>query len=151
MAMTYVWRGLDEPRMEIVYVESTEHAHGTQIGLTYELRWRLDGPLLDLQIVDGPRERVRLGEADFFDVLHSPFFNTLPVRRDGLLEAGPARHYTMNYVEVPGLTTRPVAQVYEPLGHRVVRYRSGGFQADIEFDADGVVTHYQDYLERVSP
>jgi hypothetical protein len=30
-----------------------------------------------------------------------------------------------------------------------VRYRSGGYQADITFDADGFVTFYQDHLERV--
>jgi putative glycolipid-binding protein len=40
-------------------------------------------------------------------------------------------------------------QRYEPLGNRVVRYRSSGYQADITFDADGFVTLYQDYLERV--
>jgi uncharacterized protein len=37
----------------------------------------------------------------------------------------------------------------QPLGNRVVRYRSSGYQADITFDADGFVTLYQDYLERV--
>jgi len=31
----------------------------------------------------------------------------------------------------------------------VVRYRSVGYQADVTYDADGFVTLYQDYLERV--
>ena len=43
---TLLWRGLDEPRMEIVRVESLDRAHGTQIGIAYELRWRLDGAVL---------------------------------------------------------------------------------------------------------
>jgi hypothetical protein len=30
-----------------------------------------------------------------------------------------------------------------------VRYRSDGYEGDITFDADGFVTLYQDYLERV--
>jgi hypothetical protein len=34
-------------------------------------------------------------------------------------------------------------------GNRVVCYHSSGYQADITFDADGFVTRYQDYLERV--
>ena len=55
----------------------------------------------------------------------------------------------MRFVRVPGLTAEPAWQRYEPLGNRVVRYRSIGYQADITFDADGFVTLYQDYLERV--
>ena len=43
----------------------------------------------------------------------------------------------MRFVAVPQLTAEPVRQRYEPLGNRVVRYRSGGYQADITFDADG--------------
>jgi uncharacterized protein len=149
---TYVWRGLDGPRMEIAYVDDPGHARGTQIGLSYELRWELDGERLDLEVVGGRRERFELGGADFFDVHHSPFFNSLPVLRDGLLEEpGPSRHYTMNFIEVPQLTATLLAQTYEPLGKRTVRYSSGTFQADIEFDLDGIVSSYSDYLERVAP
>jgi hypothetical protein len=38
---TLLWRGLDAPRMEIVRVESLSRAHGTQIGIAYELHWKL--------------------------------------------------------------------------------------------------------------
>ena len=38
----------------------------------------------------------------------------------------------------------------EPLGDRTVRYSSGGFEADIEFDIDGLVTLYYGYLERIA-
>ena len=55
----------------------------------------------------------------------------------------------MRFVRVPELTAEPAWQRYEPLGNRTVRYRSAGFEADISFDADGFVTLYQDYLERV--
>ena len=146
---TLVWRGLDEPRMEIVYAEDLGHAHGTQIGVSYELRWRLDGPVLDLDVAGGPSERVELGDADFFDLNHSAFFNSLPVCRDGLLAGSPAREYTMRFVRVPGLAVEPSWQRYQPLGDRTVHYSSDGFEADISFDADGFVLLYQDYLERV--
>jgi uncharacterized protein len=148
---TYVWRGLDEPRMEITYVKDPGRAHGTQIGVAYELRWQLAGSLLDLHIAGGRRAQFALGDGDFFDLLNSPFFNSLPVLRDGLLEPGPARAYVMTYVDVPQLTSRLVSQSYEPLGNRAVRYRSGDFEADIEFDEDGIVTRYHGYLERVAP
>ena len=146
---TMIWRGLDEPRMEIVYADSTDRAHGTQIGVSYELRWRLDGPVLDLEMVGGGGARVELGDADFFDLQHSAFFNSLPVLRDGLLDGGAARDYTMRFVRVPELTAEPYAQRYTPLGNRVVHYKSDGFEADISFDKDGFVTLYQDYLERI--
>src|SRR5512146_2978564 len=147
---TLLWRGLDAPRMEIVRLESLDRARGTQIGLAYELRWRLDGAVLELCLDGGPGIRVELGGADCFDLHHSAFFNSLPVTRDRLLEQGAAaREYTMRFVRVPELTAEPAWQRYEPLGNRVVRYHSAGYQADITYDADGFVTLYQDYLERV--
>jgi hypothetical protein len=51
---TLLWRGLDAPRMEIVHVESLDRARGTQIGIAYELRWNLDGAVLELAMGDGP-------------------------------------------------------------------------------------------------
>jgi hypothetical protein len=147
---TLVWRGLDAPRMEIVRAESLDRAHGTMIGIAYELRWKLDGAVLDLTMDGRTGIRVKLGDADFFDLHHSAFFNSLPVARDGLLKEGAvAREYTMRFVSIPELTAEPAWQRYEPLGNRMVRYRSSGYQADITFDADGFVALYQDYLERV--
>jgi hypothetical protein len=147
---TLVWRRLDEPGMEVAYVESFSRAEGTQIGRTYELRWRLDGERLDLEVVGQARQVVKLADADFFDVFASPFFNSLPVMRDGLLEAGDPRDYVMRFVQVPVLTVVRSDQRYEPRGGRVVRYSSGSFAADIEFDAEGFVTRYEGFLERVS-
>jgi hypothetical protein len=148
---TMLWRGLDAPRMEIVHAESLDRAHGTQLGITYELHWKLDGPVLDLMMDGGPATRVELGDADFFDLHHSAFFNSLPVVRDKLLADGAAaREYTMRFVRIPELAAEPAWQRYEPLGNRVVRYHSVGYQADITFDADGFVTLYQDYLERIA-
>jgi hypothetical protein len=146
-----VWRRVDEPGMEIAHVESFDRASGTQIGVSYELRWRLDGQRLELEI-DGERSAVvELEDADFFDVFASPFFNSLPIVRDGLLEGGEARAYTMRFVRVPELDTVLSEQRYQPLGNRVVRYSSGSFTADIEFDEDGFVFDYQGFLERIDP
>lgn len=144
---TLVWRGLDAPRMEIVRFESPDRAEGTQIGVTYELRWRLDGPRLELETVGEQRATVELGGCDFFDLGYSPYFNSLPVWRDGF---DAPREYTMHFVDVPSLEATESRQRYEPVGDRVIRYSSGSFQADIEFDADGFVTLYHDFLERIA-
>ena len=135
--------------MEVVSVESLDRARGTQLGLVYELRWELDGARLRVEVAGAGRREVELGDADFFDLGYSPFFNSLPVLREGLLEAGPPRDYRMRFVDVPGLGDRVVEQRYAPRGDRVVHYSSGSFAADIEFDEDGFVTLYHDFLERV--
>ena len=149
MTRTLVWRRLDAPGMEVTHVKSLERAFGTQIGFSYELRWRLDGPRLELEVVGGPSKTVELADADFFDVLASPFFNSLPVARDELLDGGPAHEYTMRFVQVPSLEIVPSSQRYEPLGNRTVRFSSDSFAANIHFDEDGFVTVYDGYLERV--
>src|SRR5262245_14801724 len=128
--------------MEIAHVSSFERASGTQIGAGYELRWQFEGAQLELEVVGVRRASVGLEGADFFDVFASPFFNSLPVVRDGLLEAGPAQDYAMQFVHVPELRVERGEQRYEPLGDRVVRFSSGSFTADIEFDEDAFVTNY---------
>jgi uncharacterized protein len=145
----FVWRRIDQPGMEIAHVESLERASGTQIGAGYELRWHLDGARIELEVVGVRLMTVELEDADFFDVFASPFFNSLPVVRDGLLDDGPPRDYEMQFIHVPELRAERNAQRYEPLGDRVVRYSSGSFTADIEFDEDGFVTNYRGFLERV--
>jgi hypothetical protein len=147
---TLVWRRLDEPGMEVAHVRSFSDAAGVQIGRAYELRWTLDGEHLELDLNGERHASVELGEADFFDVFASPFFNSLPVMRDGLLVAGPPRDYVMRFVRVPELTVARSDQRYEPRGGGVVRYTSGSFAADITFDDDGFVTLYEGFLERVS-
>lgn len=146
---TLVWRRLDEPGMEVAHVRSLSDTTGVQIGSSYELEWHLRGDRVDLTLNHARHEIVHLGGADFFDLFASPFFNSLPVMRDGLLDVGPARDYEMRFVHVPELTVELSRQRYEPLGNHVVRYSSGDFQSDITFDADGFVLDYRGFLERV--
>jgi hypothetical protein len=84
------------------------------------------------------------------DLGFSPLFNSLPVLRDRLHEGGEARDYTMAWVGVPDLKVSESRQRYIPLEAHVVRFRSGTFSADIEFDADGFVVRYPGLAERVS-
>jgi len=151
VALTLVWRGLDAPRMEIAHVEAAgahPRAHGTQIGLVYELRYELDDGRLLLELV-GERslELDLLPGTDFFDLGYSPLFNSLPVWRDGL--EGP-HDYTMTWVSVPDLGVSRSDQRYEPCGGDIVRFRAGSFRADVEFDDDGFVTRYPGLAERLT-
>lgn len=148
---TIVWAGLDEPRMEIsrVDLEGAElRAEGTQIGVAYELRYRLEKGALDLEVVGGPSARVEPGDADFVDLGFSPLTNTLPILRDGLQRGGDPRDYVMALVDVPSLEVSMSDQRYEPIGPNTVRFRSGRFEAVLEVDDDGFVRRYPGLAEQ---
>jgi putative glycolipid-binding protein len=139
------WLGEDAPRMEVAHIEQTSPslvASGTQLGATYELRYRLEHEALHLELVGERTLELRLDGADFFDLGWSPLFNSLPVMRDGLLERGPPRDYVMRWVDVPSLAVSHSEQRYEPLGGGVVRFRAGDFVRDITFDQHGFVVNY---------
>jgi uncharacterized protein len=149
MSRTLVWRGLDLPLMEIARAEVAAgdvRAHGTQIGVAYELRYELEPGRLRAEIAGGPRIDIGLDGADFFDLGYSPLFNSLPVLRG--LET--AMDFVMSFVAVPSLEVTRSQQRYEPLGGGVIRYRSGSFVAEIAFDAEGFVTRYEGLAERVN-
>ena len=131
--------------MEVAHVERHEaelSADGTQLGVTYELRYRLSSGRLSLELVGERTLELELDGADFFDVGWSPLFNSLPVIRDGLLEPGSPRDYLMRWVEVPSLEVSLSEQRYEPLGDGVIRFRAGEFVSEITFDPDGFVVSY---------
>jgi hypothetical protein len=138
--------------MEVAHVEQADReivAAGTQLGPVYELRYRLRGTTLSLEVVGARSLEVELEDADFFDLGWSPLFNSLPVIRDGLLRPGPARDYVMRWVDVPSLEVIRSEQRYEPLGDGVVRFSAGEFAADIRFDEAGFVTSYPGIGTRV--
>jgi hypothetical protein len=131
--------------MEVAHIAQTSPAlvaSGTQLGVTYELRYQLEHEALHLELVDERTLELQLDGADFFDLGWSPLFNSLPVMRDGLLEGGPPRDYLMRWVDVPSLEVSLSEQRYEPMGSGVVRFRAGDFVSDITFDRYGFVVDY---------
>lgn len=92
----------------------------------------------------------RLADAVDVDLGAAPLFNTLPVRRLGLLDAAPgtAHRLTMAWVLVPSLEVLPNEQIYTVLGPRQIRYASGDFAADLELDGAGYVTRYPGLADR---
>ena len=62
MRRTAVWRGLDAPRMEIARVElsgAEARVSGTQLGVSYELRYELEPGLSELELVGSRGSRSR--------------------------------------------------------------------------------------------
>jgi hypothetical protein len=55
----------------------------------------------------------------------------------------------MTWVSVPDLDVRGSEQRYEPLRPGAVRFRSGSFASDLEFDDSGFVLRYPGLAERV--
>lgn len=150
---TLVWRGLGAARMEIARADSLVdrlRASGTQLGLTYELRYELDGERLRLELVGERELDLALDGCDFFDLGNSPLFNSLPVLRDGLLDTAAARTYVMRWVSVPELEVEESERHYEPLGSGLVRFSAGSYTAEITFDSEGYVVHYPDLAERLA-
>ena len=149
--LTLAWMGDRAHRMEVAHVDRRGRelvAVGTQLGAVYELRYRLEPDLLRLELVGQRSLEVSLDDADFFDLGWSPLFNSLPVIRDGLLGSGPARDYVMQWVDVPSLEVTTSKQRYEPLGNGLIRFRSGSFTADIQFDENGFVVDYPGIARR---
>lgn len=100
----------------------------------------------------GGDARVLEGALDC-DLGLSPLTNLMPVRRHGLLEREEARDFLMAWVAVPALQVVPYAQRYEHVRPGVVRFvdrgLSPGFEAELEYDADGLVRVYPELARRV--
>ncbi|MGW7101824.1 putative glycolipid-binding domain-containing protein [Streptomyces sp. NPDC054838] len=77
-----------------------------------------------------------------------PLTNTMPVLRHGLHQRPDAlpRTFLMAWVSVPDLAVSADRQTYTPLERGAagcrIRYESGGFRSDVNFDADGLVIDY---------
>ncbi|MFJ2773190.1 putative glycolipid-binding domain-containing protein [Streptomyces sp. NPDC087300] len=85
-----------------------------------------------------------------------PLTNTMPVLRHGLHRGAGQRDFLMAWVSVPDLTVRPSRQTYTHLGPAgdggaAVRYASGTYVSDLEFDDAGLVVSYPGIARRLAP
>ncbi|MFE9621754.1 putative glycolipid-binding domain-containing protein [Streptomyces sp. NPDC006527] len=82
-----------------------------------------------------------------------PLTNTMPVLRHGLHRGPGERRLLTAWVSVPALTVRPSWQTYTYLGPTGsgarVRFASGTFRSEIEFDEDGFVLDYPGLAARL--
>ncbi|NUP15114.1 MAG: putative glycolipid-binding domain-containing protein [Streptomyces sp.] len=78
-----------------------------------------------------------------------PLTNTMPVLRHGLHRAPGERELLMAWVPVPALALLPSRQTYTHLERGRIRFVSGDFRSDIEFDDDGFVVDYPSLATRL--
>lgn len=97
-----------------------------------------------------------LSEARDIDIQNSPLTNTMPILRHGLQEGG-ERDFLMAFVTLPTLRVEASPQRYEHVRSgddgAVVRYvgLDSGFTAELELDADGLLSFYPRLARRVDP
>lgn len=99
--------------------------------------------------VDGS-ERADLAGLIDVDIQITPATNTLPIRRLALA-VGDEAEVTAAWAQFPELVVSPLVQRYRRTGERQYRYRSNGFQADLEVDEHGLVERYGSSWRRVRP
>ncbi|MCX4821201.1 putative glycolipid-binding domain-containing protein [Streptomyces sp. NBC_01142] len=84
----------------------------------------------------------------------SPLTNTMPVLRHGLHLAPGEQTCLMAWVAVPDLTVHASRQTYTHLTRTesgaLVRFASGEYRSDLEFDMDGLVIDYPGLAHRLS-
>lgn len=88
----------------------------------------------------------------YIDISLTPFTNTLPI--NGLnLALGQSHEFDLVYVDVMRNTIRKDHQRYTRIGPHSYRFEndSTNFTADIDVDADGLVTHYPKLFEMIQP
>ncbi|WP_156727924.1 putative glycolipid-binding domain-containing protein [Streptomyces apocyni] len=141
--------GEDYTTRRLTATAETPHAtHHLALDRTADGTWTANGAPLDWA-----------ADALDCDLGLSPLTNTMPVLRHELHHipgSGPAeRTFLMVWVSVPDLRVHPSRQTYTHLGpapHGTrVRYASGDFHSDLEFDGDGLVVSYPGLAYRVSP
>ncbi|MFE0473610.1 putative glycolipid-binding domain-containing protein [Streptomyces sp. NPDC058947] len=79
-----------------------------------------------------------------------PLTNTMPVLRHGLHRGPGQLEFLMAWVSVPDLTVRPSRQTYTHRGPGRVRFASGDFRSDLEFDEEGFVVAYPSLARRLA-
>ncbi|MGZ6780369.1 MAG: putative glycolipid-binding domain-containing protein [Mycobacterium sp.] len=82
------------------------------------------------------------------DVIFSPFFNTLPIRRTGLYQRSDSLSVPVVYVSLPDLTVRPVTIDYSsaPDG---IKLHSPVAETTVTVDSDGFILDYPGLAERI--
>ena len=85
------------------------------------------------------------------DVILSPFFNALPIRRLRLMEAAEGVTVPVLYVRLPELTVSAAELTYTPASPSgdVIKVNSPAGDATVTVDADGFILDYPGLAERI--
>jgi hypothetical protein len=98
------------------------------------------------------QSRAGYGGALDVDVVFSPFFNALPIRRTGLHNRADSVTLPVVYVTLPDLTVAPATISYSsagPEGGDGIKLHSPVAETTIAVDADGFIVGYPGLAERI--
>jgi len=82
------------------------------------------------------------------DVIFSPFFNTLPIRRTGLYQRSDSLSVPVVYVSLPDLTVNPVTISYTSASDGI-KLHSPVADTTVTVDSDGFILDYPGLAERI--
>lgn len=84
------------------------------------------------------------------DLVFSPFFNALPIRRLGIHEKAESLALPMVYVNVPGMTVDAATVSYTSEGRLdAIKLRSPVADTSVTVDAEGFIVDYPGLAERI--
>jgi hypothetical protein len=101
-----------------------------------------------IQQHSGQTSRSEFGGALDVDVMFSPFFNALPIRRTGLHERSESVGVPVVYVQLPALEVVPVTISYAR-GADGIALQSPVAETTITVDSDGFITEYPGLATRI--
>jgi Uncharacterized protein conserved in bacteria len=81
------------------------------------------------------------------DIWPTPMTNSLPIWRTNWQDNQPVR-FAMVWIDATNLGFKRSEQVYTRVDARQFRFQSGDFEAILELDDDGIVTHYPGLFSR---
>jgi hypothetical protein len=82
------------------------------------------------------------------DVIFSPFFNTLPIRRTGLYRGNDSLSVPVVYVSLPDLAVNPVTISYSSASDGI-KLHSPVADTTVTVDSDGFILNYPGLAERI--
>jgi uncharacterized protein len=96
----------------------------------------------------GQSSRAAYDGAMDVDVIFSPFFNTLPIRRTGLYQRSDSLTVPVVYVSLPDLEVKPVTISYSSAADGI-KLHSPVADTTVTVDADGFILDYPGLAERI--
>lgn len=82
------------------------------------------------------------------DMIFSPFFNTLPIRRTGLYQRSDSMSIPVVYVSLPDLAVNPVTISYSSASDGI-KLHSPVADTTVTVDSDGFILDYPGLAERI--
>ncbi len=100
----------------------------------------------------GQSKRSGYGGALDVDVIFSPFFNALPIRRTGIYQRTDSVAVPVVYVRLPDLAVDPVTISYSSAGPDLeagIKLHSPVAETTVTVDSDGFILDYPGLAERI--